>query len=120
MTNLAPYVLLGVVAGFFSGLIGIGGGVLIVPALVFIFGLSQHQAQGTTLAMLVPPVGLLAAWVYYRQGHVDLHIALPICIGFFLGGLFGARLATDLSNVMLERVFGVALFAIGLKMILAK
>lgn len=62
MTNVLPYVLLGLVAGIFSGLIGIGGGVIIVPALVFLFGLSQHQAQGTTLALLVPPIGLPAAW----------------------------------------------------------
>jgi hypothetical protein len=120
MMNIFLYLLLGLVAGTFSGLIGIGGGTIIVPALVFLFGLSQHQAQGTTLALLVPPIGFLAAWTYYKQGYVDLKIASLICIGFFLGGLLGAKLATKLSNVVLERVFGVALLLISLKMIFAK
>lgn len=120
MTNIILYLLLGLFAGTFSGLIGIGGGTIIVPALVFLFGLSQHQAQGTTLALLVPPIGFLAAWTYYKQGYVDLKIASFICIGFFLGGLIGAKFATKLSSVTLERVFGVALLLISLKMIFAK
>jgi uncharacterized membrane protein YfcA len=120
MTNIILYLLLGLFAGTFSGLIGIGGGTIIVPILVFLFGLSQHQAQGTTLALLVPPIGFLAAWTYYKQGYVDLKIASLICIGFFLGGLIGAKFATKLSNVTLERVFGVALLLISLKMIFAK
>jgi len=120
MTNIFLYLLLGLVAGAFSGLIGIGGGTIIVPALVFLFGLSQHQAQGTTLALLVPPIGLLAAWTYYKQGYVDFRIAALICVGFFIGGLLGAKFATKLSNVTLERVFGVALLLISLKMIFAK
>jgi uncharacterized membrane protein YfcA len=120
MTNILLYLLLGLVAGTLSGLIGIGGGVLIVPALIFLFGLSQHQAQGTTLALLVPPIGFLAAWTYYQQGYVDLKIAALICIGFFFGGLLGAKFATKLSDIALERVFGVALLLISLKMIFTK
>jgi len=120
MMNMLLYLLLGLFAGAFSGLIGIGGGTIIVPALVFLFGLSQHQAQGTTLALLVPPIGFLAAWTYYKQGYVDLRIAALICVGFFLGGLVGAKLATKLSNVVLERIFGIALLLISLKMIFAK
>jgi uncharacterized membrane protein YfcA len=114
------YLLLGLVAGTLSGLIGIGGGTIIVPALIFLFGFSQHLAQGTTLALLVPPIGILAAWTYYKQGYVDLHIAAWICLGFFFGGLLGAKFATNLSNVVLERIFGVALLLISLKMIFAK
>jgi uncharacterized membrane protein YfcA len=114
------YVVLGFIAGVFSGLIGIGGGVIIVPALVFLFGLSQHQAQGTTLALLVPPIGILAAWTYYTRGYVDVHIAALICVGFFIGGLVGAQVATSLADRTLERVFGVALLLIALKMIFAK
>ncbi len=120
MASIWLYLLLGLLAGIVSGLIGIGGGVIIVPALIFGFGLSQHEAQGTTLAMLVPPVGLLAAWTYYRQGYVNFQIAALLCIGFFAGGLLGAKLATGLSNVVLEKVFGVAMLAIALKMIFAK
>ena len=120
MMTVLLYLLLGLIAGTLSGLIGIGGGTIIVPALVFLFGFSQHLAQGTTLALLVPPIGILAAWTYYRQGFVDLGIAAYICVGFFFGGLLGAKLATGLSNVVLERIFGVALLLIALKMILAK
>jgi len=120
MASIILYVLLGLVAGALSGLIGIGGGVIIVPALVFLFGLSQHQAQGTTLALMVPPIGILAAWTYYRQGFVDITIAALICAGFFVGSVMGARFATNLSNVVLEKVFGIAMLLISLKMIFAK
>jgi hypothetical protein len=119
MMSILLHLILGLVAGILSGLIGIGGGTIIVPALVFLFGLSQHLAQGTTLALLVPPIGILAAWTYYKQGYVDLHIAALICLGFFFGGLLGAKFATKLSDLALERVFGIALLLISLKMIFA-
>lgn len=118
MSEILLYVLLGVVAGVVSGLIGIGGGVLIVPALVFLFGLSQQRAQGTTLALLVPPIGLLGAWTYYQKGFVDLRIAVCICIGFVLGSLYGARVATTLPTAVLEKCFGTAMLLIALKMLL--
>jgi hypothetical protein len=114
------YVLLGITAGTLSGLIGIGGGVIIVPALVFVFGLSQHAAQGTTLALLVPPIGILGAWTYWKQGDVDIRIAAFICLGFLLGSLLGARVATQLPNLLLGRIFGGATVLIGLKMLLAR
>ena len=116
MINILLYLLLGLVAGVLSGLIGIGGGLIIIPALVFLFGLSQHQAQGTTLALMVPPIGILAAWEYYKQGYVDLKIAAFICLGFFFGGWLGAKLATSVSTIVLEKIFGAALFLIALKM----
>jgi len=96
--NILLYVLLGVAAGILSGLIGIGGGIIIIPALVFIAGMSQHVAQGTTLALMVPPIGLLAAWAYYRAGYVDLKVAALICAGFFVGGFLGAKLATGIPT----------------------
>jgi uncharacterized membrane protein YfcA len=120
MTNPFLYLLLGVAAGTLSGLIGIGGGTIIVPALVFLFGMTQHTAQGTTLALLVPPIGILAAWQYYSRGYVDLKVAAFICAGFIVGGWIGARVATGLSSIVLERIFGVALLLISLKMIFAK
>ena len=120
MTETSLYILLGLFAGVLSGLIGIGGGVIIVPALVFLFGFSQHHAQGTTLALLVPPIGILAAWTYYKQGDVDIRVAALVAAGFLVGSLFGAKFAIGLSNVALEKVFGVALLLIAIKMILAK
>jgi len=102
---------LGILSGILSGLIGIGGGTIIVPVLIFICGLSQKTARGTTLALLVPPIGILAAWTYYKQGYVDFPIAGLICIGFIFSGLIGAKLATSISNQTLERIFGIALIA---------
>ena len=120
MGDMTGFVILGLLAGVLSGLVGLGGGFVIVPALVFIFGFSQHQAQGTTLALLVPPIGLLAAWTYYRQGFVDIRVAALIAVGFVVGSLLGARYAMTVSNETLEKVFGVALVLIGLKMIIGK
>ena len=120
MGMIALYLALGLFAGVASGLIGIGGGILIVPALVYLFGLSQHQAQGTTLALLVPPIGLLAAWTYYQHGYVNLTIAAFVCLGFVVGGLLGAKVAVGLSDTLLHKVFGVAMVLVGFYMIIKK
>jgi uncharacterized membrane protein YfcA len=112
--------IVGLSAGILSGLLGIGGGIIIVPCLLFIFNLSQHTAQGTTLALMVPPIGLLAAWTYYKQGFVDLKIAALICIGFFIGGLIGAQFATSINAPLLKKIFGFAMLIISLKLIFTK
>jgi uncharacterized membrane protein YfcA len=118
--NVILYILLGLLAGIFSGMFGLGGGTIVIPALIFLFGLSQHAAQGTTLAMMVPPIGLLAAWAYYNAGYVDVKIAAFICLGFFFGGLVGAKLVVGLSEPALRKLFGFALILIAIKMILTK
>ncbi|OQX56176.1 MAG: permease [Candidatus Cloacimonas sp. 4484_209] len=120
MSNIILYVLLGLFAGTLSGVIGIGGGVIIVPALIYLFGLSQHQAQGTTLALLLPPIGLLAAWVYYHHGYINLKIAGFVCLGFFIGGLIGAKFAVGLSNLVLRRIYGGVLLLLSVYMIFHK
>jgi uncharacterized membrane protein YfcA len=117
VTTSILYVLLGIAAGVFGGLVGIGGGIVVVPALVFLFGMSQHQAQGTTLATLVPPVGLLAAWAYYRNGYVNLQAAGLIAAGFIIGSLLGARLAVTIPSFTLEKIFGAVMVLIGLRML---
>ncbi|MCK5225957.1 MAG: sulfite exporter TauE/SafE family protein [Planctomycetes bacterium] len=114
------YLLLGITAGVFSGLVGIGGASIIIPALVLGFGLSQHLAQGTALALMVPPIGLLAAWTYYKSGFVDFKIAAFICIGFFIGGLVGAKFAVVIPEAIIRKIFGVVLFIVSLRMIFAK
>lgn len=119
LTNLA-YTLLGLVAGIAGGFVGIGGGIIIIPALVLVFGLSQIDAQGTTTALLVPPIGLLAAINYYRAGHVNLTIAVFICLGFFVGGFIGSKIAIGIPNDVLQKVFGVVLLVIGAYMIVKK
>jgi uncharacterized membrane protein YfcA len=118
--NIILYLLLGLIAGVLSGLLGIGGGIFIIPALIFLLGFSQQTAQGTTLAMMVPPIGLLAAWAYYKAGFVDLKIAGLMCIGFFVGGFFGAKFATAIPEATLSRIFGVAMLIVSVKMIIGK
>ncbi|MCS7286016.1 MAG: sulfite exporter TauE/SafE family protein [Anaerolineae bacterium] len=107
-------------AGVLSGLIGIGGGVITIPALVYMFKMPQHYAQGTTLAMFVLPAGILAAYTYYQQGFVNLKFAFLLALGFLAGGPLGARLAVHLPEEVLKRVFGFALLLIALKMIWGK
>lgn len=119
MQNIA-FIFIGLLVGVLSGTLGVGGAIFIVPALVYIFGWEQHLAQGTTLAMLVPPIGILAAWKYYQAGHVNLEVAALMCVGFFVGGYFGGFFAQQLPAETLRRIFGAALFLISLKMILGK
>jgi hypothetical protein len=120
MELIIAYLLMGLFAGTLSGLVGIGGGVILVPAFIIFFKFSQHTAQGTTLALMVPPIGILAAAMYYKQGHVDLKAAGIICLGFLVGGLIGARLATNLPCQVLEKIFAVSLLLISLKMLFGK
>jgi len=117
MINILLLLALGLTAGTISGLIGIGGGVLVTPALVFLLGFSQHQAQGTTLAMLVPPIGILGSWTYYQKGFVNVQAAGLICLGFMLGGLIGAKFAVIIPALLLKRVFGVAMLSIAVEML---
>jgi uncharacterized membrane protein YfcA len=118
--NVALYLILGVTAGTLSGILGIGGGIIIIPALVYIFHFTQHQAQGTTLALMIPPIGLMAAYVYYTKGYINIPVAAIICIGFFVGGFFGGKLACYLSGSVLQKIFAVLLMVISLKMFFQK
>jgi len=111
------YILLGLVAGTFSGFMGLGGGILLAPALVYIFGLTQHQAQGTSLAVMIPPITLLAALKYYHSGNVRLDIAVFIALGFLAGGVVGATLVHGVGDAVLKRIFGSILLLVGVKML---
>jgi uncharacterized membrane protein YfcA len=114
------YILLGLLVGVLSGIVGIGGGILIVPALVFFFHMSQHKAQGTSLATLLAPVGALALWEYYKAGNVDFKAGLLIAVGFLVGGYFGGLWAQHLSELVLRRVFGTLLVMIGIRLLLSR
>jgi uncharacterized protein len=120
MGNAMLYLVLGLAAGILGGLFGIGGGIIIIPAFIYIFGMSQHMAQGTTLALMVPPIGLLAAWTYYNHGDVNLKVAAFVCLGFFIGGLLGAKVAVGIPDTLLRKMFGVFLLAIAVHMIFTK
>lgn len=117
MNDNMLFLALGFFAGTISGLIGIGGGIILVPVLVFFFAFSQQQAEGTTLAAMVPPIGALAAYVYYRAGFVNVPAAMWIAGGFIVGGFVGARFATSINPDVLRRIFGVFAVAIGAKML---
>jgi hypothetical protein len=108
---------LGLLIGTISGVIGIGGGILIVPALLLFPRMSQHRAQGTSLAALLAPVGALAFWEYYKAGNADLKAAGLIAVGFALGGYFGAIWAQHLPEVVLRRAFGALLVLVGIHLL---
>ena len=108
--------LVGLEVGMVSGVVGIGGGILFVPALLWLTGMSQHRAQGTSLGALLAPVGLLAFWEYYRNGQADLRIAMLLAVGFFVGGYFGAVGAVHIPELWLRRIFAVTLIAVGGRM----
>ncbi|MEN6356390.1 MAG: sulfite exporter TauE/SafE family protein [Armatimonadota bacterium] len=117
---MLSFSILGFLAGILSGLIGIGGATLVIPALVYFFKFSQHKAQGTTLAMMIPPIGFLAAYAYYKAGQVDIKVAAILAVGFFVGGYLGARLATGVPDHVLKKMFGVFLLIVSLRMIISK
>ena len=119
MSTILFLVGIGLLAGFLSGILGIGGGVVMVPLLLLI-GFTQHQAQGTSLAAMIPPVTLLAVLQYHKEGHVDWKMALVISATFIIGGLFGSKLAVSFNEQLLKRIFGVLMLLIAMKMIFGK
>jgi uncharacterized protein len=114
------YILIGLAGGILSGAFGVGGGVIMVPALVFLCGLTQHQAQGTTLAVLLPPVFILAVWRYYIAGHINIPMAAYIALGFVFGTLLGADFVQKVSDIKLQTAFGILLILVGIKMVFLK
>ncbi|MCF6356266.1 MAG: sulfite exporter TauE/SafE family protein [Draconibacterium sp.] len=120
ITHLVILILIGVISGLLAGVFGIGGAIIVIPALVFILGLSQHDAQGTSLAFMLPPVGILATWNYWKAGHVDWKIALVLSLTFVVGAYFGSQFSINISDKILRRVFGVLMLVMAVKMIFSK
>lgn len=111
---------LGIAAGILAGMVGVGGGIIIVPALVYFFGMDQHTAQGTSLAVLLPPTGLFAFIRYYQAGHVDLKIAVLIVVGLLIGGWVGGGWAQQVSGPALRKGFALLMAVAALKMFFQK
>lgn len=119
-TRLFGGLALGIAAGIMAGLIGIGGGLIIVPALLYFFKLDQHTAQGTSLAVLLPPTGLLAFMEYYKAGHVNVGLAVMIAAGALVGGYFGGAWAQQLSAPLLRKSFALLMAVVAVKMLFEK
>lgn len=117
INTLIILVLVGVTAGVLSGFIGIGGGIIIVPALIYIIGLSPLQAQGTSIALMLPPIGILAFMQYYKAGNINLTYAGIIAVTFIVGGYFGARFAQKVDESLIKLIFGVIMIIVAVKMI---
>lgn len=113
-------ILLGVTAGILSGVLGIGGGVIIIPALVFVLGLNQQTAQGTSLAMMVPPIGIMAAMNYYKAGYVNLRYAIILAIFFTIGAYLSSKIVVKFDPKILRKFFAIFLVFVAGKMFFAK
>jgi uncharacterized protein len=111
--DIGTFILIGLAAGLMAGFFGVGGGIIIVPALVYLAGFSQHAATGTSLAILLPPVGLAAVIEYYRRGHVNIKAAVVIAVCLFLAAWLSSHLAQKVNAVYLKLAFGIFIIVMG-------
>lgn len=120
LTTLILLIVIGIVAGIFSGVFGIGGGIVMIPLLAFALGFTQHEAQGTSLAVLAVPVTFLAAYNYYEAGHVNWKYAIIIAITFALGGYIGSKIAILIEQNVLKKIFALLMIVVALRMLFSK
>lgn len=120
MTTVIILLCIGLMAGVLSGMVGVGGGIIIVPALIYFMGMSQLQSQGTSLAVLLLPVGIFAVYNYYKAGYVDIQSTLIIAATFLIGGFIGSKISIGLDQNVVKKIFGTILILVALKMILGK
>ncbi len=116
MTTILLLIIIGLVAGTLGGMVGLGGGIILIPALILIMKLDQQTAQGTSIAIMLPPIGLFAVYNYYKAGYVNMKYAFVIAMAFMVGGYFGSSLALKLSPDVMRKVFSVVLVVIAVKM----
>jgi uncharacterized membrane protein YfcA len=117
---LLTLIVIGIITGVMAGMLGIGGAIIMIPALVYFMGFSQQMAQGTSLAVMLPPIGILAAYNYYKAGQVDIRFAIILAVCFLVGSYFGSKLALSLPQPVLKKVFGVLLLFVAARMLLSK
>lgn len=120
ISTIIVLILIGLIAGVFSGMIGLGGGLIIIPALIYLLHMDQYTAQGTSLALMLPPIGLLAAINYYKAGALNVRYALIIALAFFVGGYFGSKFALSLPADTIKKVFAFTLIALAIRMLWEK
>jgi len=117
MSEILILIIIGIAGGVLSGLFGVGGGIIIVPAFVFFLGMSQHEAQGTSLGLMLLPIGILAAYNYHQSGNLDIRAGLIVAVAFVIGGYFGSKLSLNIDQALLKRVFGVLMLFVSVKLI---
>ena len=120
ITTFIILVIIGLLAGVLSGLVGVGGGILMIPLLIMLLDLTQHEAQGTALFAMLPPIGILAAMNYYKEGFVKWEYAVVIAFAFVLGGYFGSKISIGLADQTVRRIFGVIMLIGAIKLIFSK
>jgi uncharacterized membrane protein YfcA len=118
--TLVVLILIGIAAGTLGGMFGVGGGLIIVPALMLALNLGPKEAQGTSVAVMLPPIGILAAMNYYKAGYLDIKYALVIALAFIVGGWFGSKLAISLPDVLMKKIFAGFMLLTALKMLFGK
>jgi len=119
-TMLLILIVIGIITGVMAGMLGIGGAIIMIPALVFLLGINQLTAQGTSLAVMLPPIGIIAAYNYYKAGQVNIKYAIILAIFFLVGSFFGSKLALNIPQTLLKKIFGVLLLLVAAKMLLSK
>lgn len=120
LTQFLLLIVIGFAAGVLSGTLGVGGGIILIPALIYLFGMSQHMAQGTSLAILLPPTGILAAITYHKQGFVHWKYAIVIMCIFVFGAWIGAKFAVSLPEKAMKKVFALFILFVGAKLFFSK
>jgi uncharacterized protein len=120
VAHLVILIIVGILSGLLAGIFGVGGAIIVIPALVFILGFSQHEAQGTSLAFMLPPVGILATWNYWKAGQVNWKIALILSLTFVVGSYLGSHFSINMSDKLLRRLFGILMILVAIKMIFSK
>lgn len=113
-------IVIGIITGVMAGMLGIGGAIIMIPALVLFTGFSQQMAQGTSLAVMLPPVGILAAYNYYKAGQVNIKFAIILAVCFLAGSYFGSKFALTLPQPVLKKIFGILLLLVAAKMLIGK
>jgi uncharacterized protein len=113
-------IVIGIITGVMAGMLGIGGAIIMIPALVYLLGTSQQTAQGTSLAVMLPPVGILAAFNYYKAGQANLKYAIILAVFFLVGSYFGSKLALNMPQALLKKIFGILLLLVAARMLLSK
>jgi len=120
LTTIIILVIIGLMAGVFGGMFGVGGAIIMIPALVYFLGVDQHTAQGTSVAIMLPPIGLFAAYNYYKAGQINIWYAVIIAIAFMAGGYFGSMIELKVPENLMKKIFGIMLILVALRMIFSK